>query len=139
MLKNQKLKKLAKQFTKFALIGFMNTILNLAITYFLIFCFQNATTNKTLLTFLANLIGFVFTTLSAYYFNNKFVFKKTNKKNLWPLAKTYICYSTTFVLSFILTKIFTNLIGLNVFLVPAISLVFTVPLNFLINKFWSFA
>lgn len=128
-----------EQFVKFAMVGFMNTFLNLILTYSLILLFKNTTPNKTLLTFYANAVGFFLTTLNSYYFNNKFVFKKTYKGNFWPLIKTYICYGSTFLLSFVLTKIFTNLVGLNVFLVPALSLALTVPLNFLINKFWSFA
>lgn len=134
-----RLKPLIEQFVKFAVVGFMNTFLNLIITYLIIFLFKNTMSNKTMLTFLANAVGFFLTTLNSYYFNNRFVFKKKCKGNLWPLLKTYICYGSTFLLSFILTKFFTNLLGLTVFFVPVLSLIVTVPLNFFINKFWSFA
>lgn len=139
IIKNEKINKLIKQFTKFAIVGLLNTILNLILTYLLIFCLKNLMKNQTMLTFIANSVGFLLTTLNSYYLNNKFVFKKSRKGNLWPLTKTFICYGSTFLLGFIITKIFTKLVGLSVFLVPIISLVLTVPLNFLINKFWSFA
>ena len=134
-----RLKPLIEQFIKFAVVGFMNTFLNLIITYLIIFLFKSTMSNKTMLTFSANAVGFFLTTLNSYYFNNRFVFKKKCKGNLWPLLKTYICYGSTFLLSFILTKFFTNLFGLTVFFVPVLSLIVTVPLNFVINKFWSFA
>lgn len=127
------------QFSRFATIGLLNTVLNLAITYSLIFCLKNVITQKTTLTFLANSVGFILTTLNSYILNNRFVFKKTAKGNLWPITKTYICYGFTFVLSFILTKFFTNIANVSVFFVPVFSLILTVPLNFLINKFWSFS
>lgn len=136
---NNKLKYIVKQFTKFAIVGLLNTFLNLAITYVLIFSLNNFVENKVLLTFCANAFGFLITTLNAYILNNRFVFSKTKKGTVWPLTKTYICYGSTFVLSFILTKIFTNWLNLNVFLIPVLSLSITVPLNFIINKFWSFS
>lgn len=135
----QKIIFLTKQFTKFAVVGVLNTFLNLTITYGLIFLLRNLIANKLLLTFFTNSLGFSITTLNAFYLNNKFVFHKTKKGILWPLTKTYICYGSTFILGFILTKFFTNWLNLNVFLIPILSLTFTVPLNFIINKFWSFS
>ncbi len=130
---------LIKQFFGFAIIGFLNTVLNLLITYAIIFIFKNFTYVNDSLVFKANCVGFFLTTLNSYFLNSRFVFKKDTKKHIWPLVKTFLCYGSTFLLSFFLTKIFTDYLKLNVIMIPLLSLAITVPLNFFINKFWSFS
>ena len=136
---SKKIKDLTKQFVKFSLVGALNTVIYLLLTYTLLYAFKEIKISKAMLTFLTSASVFCLTTLNSYVLNNKFVFKKTKQGNLWPLTKTFISYFLTFILSFVLTKLFTDFAKLHVFLVPVLSLALTVPLNFLLNKFWSFS
>lgn len=129
-----------KQFIKFGIVGVSNTAISMGITYGIIFLFHkfNLSSNENLLVFLASFVGFVISVLNSYYWNNKYVFKKTNSKHLWPLLKSYICYGSTWLLSFILSFVFANMLCISVVLVPALSMIITIPLNFIMNKFWAF-
>ena len=129
-----------KQFIKFGIVGISNTIISMGITYGIIFLFHkpDAETNEELLVFMASLAGFLISVLNSYYWNNKYVFKKTNSGHLWPLIKSYICYGSTWLLSFVLSFVFVNIICISVILVPILSVIVTIPLNFFMNKFWAF-
>lgn len=129
-----------KQFIKFGLVGILNTVISQGITYGIIFFCKdiNVFFNDKILVFLASFIGFFISVLNSYYWNNKFVFKKTESSTLKSLIKTYICYGFTWFLSFILAFLFLNLINISVLLVPVLSMIITIPLNFFMNKFWAF-
>lgn len=129
-----------KQFIKFGLVGVSNTIISLGITYGIIFISHHFDwiIAESWLVFISSLIGFIVSVLNSYYWNNKYVFKKTNTGNLWPLIKSYICYGSTWFLSYVLTFVFANLMCLSVILVPVLSIIVAIPLNFLMNKFWAF-
>ena len=134
------LRNMLKQFIKFGIVGLSNTAISLGLTYGLIFLAHklNLAINENGLVFLASLVGFVVSVLNSYYWNNKYVFKKTSSGNLWPLLKSYICYGSTWLLSYALTFIFVNLMHIPVVFVPILSMVITIPLNFIMNKFWAF-
>lgn len=125
--------KLGLQFFKFGLVGLCNTAISLLIYY--IFIFFNSS-----LYLLGNAIGFLVSTLNAYYFNNKYVFvgsKKRSRKK--TLIKTYIIYTCSLILSTTLLYIFVDLLQINEKIAPICCLIITVPLNFLTNKFWVYA
>ena len=135
-----KLVDILKQFIKFGIVGISNTVISMGITYGIIFLFHNqgSEKNEGLLVFLASLTGFLISVLNSYYWNNKYVFKKTNSGHLWPLLKSYICYGSTWLLSILLSFLFVNIICVSVILVPILSMIVTIPLNFFMNKFWAF-
>ncbi|MDQ5984117.1 MAG: hypothetical protein RUMPE_01153 [Eubacteriales bacterium SKADARSKE-1] len=120
----------AKQLIKFSIIGISNTLISLGIYYGLYFLGVNY--------LIANAAGFVVSVLNAYYWNNKYVFKKTSSGNKRALARTFLAYGSTFLLSTFLMFIMVDCMGLSGVIAPLISLVITTPLNFLMNKFWAF-
>lgn len=129
-----------KQFIKFGLVGVLNTVISQGLTYGIIFFVKNLMvgTNDGIIVFLSSLVGFIVSVLNSYYWNNKYVFKKTSRGTWVPLLKTYICYGTTWVLSFLSTFLFANIFSISVLWVPILSMVITIPLNFIINKYWAF-
>lgn len=140
---NEKLKEMVKQFFKFCAVGVLNTIISFAITYGVIFLVNKInpkiSINNFVLIFLASLLGFFVSGLNAYYWNNKYVFKKTQKGNLKPLLKSYLCYGTIFVFSYFLNAfVFTKLLNLPNILIPVLQIFICTPLNFLSNKLWAF-
>lgn len=127
----QDLHKLAKQFIKFGLVGVSNTVISLAIYYAFVFINPD-------LYILGNTVGFVVSVLNSYYWNNKYVFEKSEQGHLKTILKTYMAYGGTFILGTILLFLMVEIFGISQYLAPIINLIITIPLNFLINKFWAF-
>ena len=91
---------------------------------------------------LANAIGFFVSVLNAYYFSNRYVFVKQEgeKRNHFrALIKTYITYgSSELLLASVLLYLFVEVCGVNEYIAQLLCLTATVPMNFLLNKYWSF-
>jgi len=91
---------------------------------------------------LANTIGFFVSVLNAFYWSNRFVFKKgaDESRNLWEsLVKTILAYASTgIVLNSILLWLFIEQWHISEYLAPIVILLITVPTNFVLNKYWSF-
>ena len=120
-----------KQFIKFGVVGVSNTAISLAIYY--IFVFINPS-----LFIVGNTVGLIVSVLNAYYWNNKYVFTKSKHGHFRLIIKTYIAYGSTFVLSTVLLYLMVMVLGISEYFAPIINLMITIPLNFLINKFWTF-
>ena len=86
----------------------------------------------------ANTIGFIVSVLNSYYWNNKYVFDKTEGGTVKPLIKVFMSYGSTFLLGTFLLFLMVQVIGLSELIAPLINLVITIPINFLLNKFWAF-
>lgn len=127
MLKD-KLNKNFKQFIGFGIVGIFNNLICLAVYYPIVFI--NAE-----LYLLANVCGFLISTLNAYIMNSKFVFK-TKKFNKRSLAKTYCTYLISLGISTFLLYIMVNRLGIDAKLAPIFCLFITVPFNFLLNRLW---
>lgn len=122
----------AWQFIKFGIVGLSNTAISLAVYYLFVFISKD-------LYMLGNVAGFVVSVLNSFYWNNKYVFKTGGKgKLLKKLGRTFVAYGGTFILSTVLLYLEVQVIGINEYLAPLINLCITIPLNFLINKFWAF-
>ena len=131
---------LFKQFIKFGVVGFCNTLLSFAITYgtlFLCGSLSLFSDNLDKQMLLSSFVGFTLSFLNSYYWNNKLVFNKTSSM-FCAFAKSYLCYAISWAISYALTYISSNYLGVSKLFVPVLSLVLTVPLNFLANKFWAF-
>lgn len=123
--------KFVTQFVKFGIVGFSNTAISLGIYYLFIFI------NKDLY-LIGNAVGFVVSVLNSYYWNSKYVFKKTEEGHLKPILKTFTAYGGTFILGTALLLVMVELLSVSEKIAPIINLVITVPINFLVNKFWTF-
>ncbi len=119
-----------KQFIKFGLVGVSNTLISLVIYYILVYFNVNY--------IVANTIGFIVSVLNSYYWNNKYVFDKTERGTVKPLIKVFMSYGSTFLLGTFLLFLMVQVIGISELIAPLINLVITIPINFLLNKFWAF-
>ena len=124
------LRKLIGQFVKFGIVGVSNTAIFLAI-YYAFVCI-----NKDWY-ILGNTVGFAVSVLNAYYWNNKYVFRKTKKGTAKPLLKTYISYGSTFLLGTAALYLMVHDLHVSEFWAPIINLAITTPINFLLNRFWA--
>jgi len=69
-----------------------------------------------------------------------FVKEEGQQRNLWKaLIKTYISYSFTgLFLNSALLVLWVDVLHISEFVAPIVNLLISVPLNFIINKFWAF-
>ena len=122
------------QFIKFGIVGASNTLIAYVIYSICIYIGIHY--------LLANALGFFISVLNAYYWSDRFVFKKGEgeaRRAIWTLAKTCIAYgSTGLLLASILLYLYVDKLYISEYIAQLLVLVITIPLNFIINKFWSF-
>ena len=134
MENKENLKKALIQFIKFGTVGAINTVLSYAITngaYYLLHLHEQ----------ISNIIAFVITVFISFMLNGRFVFTENKEeRNFWKsLLKVYASYSITGVfLTAILLYIEEELIGIPHYIATLMNLVVTIPLNFILNKFWAY-
>jgi putative flippase GtrA len=121
----------AVQFLKFGVVGLSNTLISLAIYYIFIYI------NKDWYV-LGNVVGWVVSVANSFFLNRKFVFKDSKESILKTLLKTYLSYGGSFLLSTLFLFVQVEWLGVSEIIAPIINLIVTIPLNFLINKFWTF-
>ncbi|HBA68357.1 MAG TPA: GtrA family protein [Lachnospiraceae bacterium] len=122
------------QFVKFGVVGVSNTLISYAVYAVLV--------NLNWHYLLANVAGFVVSVINAYYWSDRYVFKaQEGEERVWWKAflKTFISYAGTgLILNNILLVIWVDVAGIHEMLGPVINLFVTVPLNFLLNKYWAY-
>ena len=123
---------LLTQFIKFGIVGAINTILSYLITNINYYVFN-------LHAQLSNMIAFVITVFISFMLNSKYVFKPENQ-NFWKsLIKVYASYSITgLFLTGILIYIEEELLGIPHYIATFMNLIITIPINFILNKFWAY-
>ena len=127
------------QFIKFGLIGVTNTLLSYGIYMLVIWILTPYNISFEYL--IGSVLGFIISVLWSFFWNNKLVFNKdAEKRSIWKsLLKTYLSYAATgIVLANALLYIFVDLMGISKAVAPFIGLLITVPLNFVLNKYWAF-
>lgn len=117
------------QFAKFCIVGLTNTVIGFAIYYGLLWFDVNY--------LMANTASWVISVFNAFYWNNKYVFKN---ESTWirSLLKTYVSYGFSFLLGSLLLYVFVEWCSISKILAPLLILIVTIPVNFLLNKFWTF-
>ncbi len=120
------------QFVGFGLIGLLNTVLSYGITNVCYYAFG-------LHEQISNLFAFLITVLISYLLNSRFVFEKDKQPWHLALAKVYASYAfTELILMGVLLFIEERLFGIPHYIATFVNLIITVPLNFLLNKFWAY-
>lgn len=117
------------QFIKFSIVGLSNTIISLFVYYALLWLGINY--------FIANIVAWIVSVFNAFYWNNKYVFKNGNSYII-ALIRTYMSYGVSFLLGSSILVILIECFDISVKLAPILVLVITIPLNFLMNKYWAF-
>nr|WP_296473015.1 GtrA family protein [uncultured Acetatifactor sp.] len=128
------------QFIKFGIVGATNTAISYLLNIAVLFLMRplNAAWD-----FVAgNVVSFLLSVLWSFYWNNRFVFTAKEGEErflLSALLKAYISYGFTgIILNNILSWFWIHVLYISKFTAPLINLIISVPLNFVINKFWTF-
>lgn len=122
------------QFVKFGIVGVSNTLIHY-VTYLV--CISLGCHYL-----VASIIGFMISVINAFYWNNKYVFvqKDNETRSLWKaFFKTFLSYAGTgLVLENILLVIWVQFLHIHEAIAPIVTLLITIPINYLLNKFWAF-
>lgn len=90
---------------------------------------------------IGSVLGTVLSIANAFVWSDLFVFSGNSrdfKSVMKRLAKTYVSYGGTSLLSTILLWVEVTILHVSRIYAPIVNLLITIPLNFVINKFWSF-
>lgn len=126
------------QFVKFGIVGVSNTLMSYMINVIVLLLL--APKNISWDYFVANIVSFLISVLWSFFWNYSFVFEKKENKNVWiMLLKTYISYGVTgLVLANVMSYVLVGIIGVSKYIAPLIVLLISVPVNYVLNKFWAF-
>ncbi len=122
------------QFVKFGIVGVSNTLIHY-FTYLILIALGCHY-------LIASVAGFLVSVVNAFYWNNKYVFtKEEGAARVWWQAffKTFLSYAGTgLVLENILLVVWVRFLHVPETVAPLVTLLITIPINFLLNKFWAF-
>jgi putative flippase GtrA len=155
--KQEKLKNLW-QFIKFALVGVSNTAVSEGVYAVLVFFKVHYLP--------ASFIGFSLSVVNAYFWSSRYVFNEpegTEKQVWWKtFLKTYTAYLGGYIVNAVLLVLWIDILGIAKLMTPlenfcrvhgfesmdavfwgnlaaaAINLAITMPINFLLNKYWAY-
>lgn len=129
------------QFVKFGIVGVTNTAISYVLNIAVLFLMKPLNVPWDFMA--GNVVSFLLSVLWSSYWNKRFVFTEEREvKNisfLKMLLKAYISYGFTgIILNNILSWFWIHVMNISKFIAPLINLIISVPLNFVINKFWTF-
>lgn len=128
------------QFILFGIVGISNTVISYLLNILVLALLRPYSLAWDYVA--GNLVAFLLSVLWSFYWNNRVVFtQKTGcERNLWKaLLKAYIAYGFTgIILNNILSWLWIRIFHISKYIAPLINLVISVPLNFVINKLWTF-
>ncbi len=119
------------QFIKFGFIGASNTLISTAVYYLFVWVDPK-------LYFIGNVVGWVVSVFNSFFWNNRFVFRDSQFFWWQKLIRAYIAYGGSFIVGSILLALQVQVLGISEWIAPWINMVITIPLNFVLNKFWAF-
>lgn len=130
------------QFVKFGIVGISNTVISYVVYLTVLFFLQGMGWLPKVDYFIANVLAFILSVLWSFHWNNKYVFKEEEgeKRSIWKtLLKTYMSYAFSgLILTNVLSLVWIEVLHISKVIAPLINLVVSVPLNFVMNKFWAF-
>lgn len=119
------------QFIKFGIIGASNTVVSTTIYYLFVWISKD-------LYFVGNVVGWVISVFNGFFWNNRFVFTESEFSWWQKLLRTYMAYGGSFIIGSLTLILQVQVFGISEWLAPWINMVITIPLNFILNKFWAF-
>lgn len=129
------------QFVKFGIVGVSNTVVSYVIYVIFLLLFQKGKILAGIDYLVAQFIAFLLSVLWSFYWNRKYVFRADHEQVTWlrALLKTYLSYAFTgLFLNSVLSILWVQYLEIPKLVAPVANLLLSVPINFLLNKFWAF-
>ena len=131
------------QFIKFGLVGVSNTLISYVVEMLCYYVLFTGMVNEQVKIVLTTLLAFVISVTNSFILNNRFVFRAEKKQTPGQIAKAYgktvLCYALTGIVLAPILRLWLVGMGIPYWAASLMSLVVTIPLNFVMNKFWAFA
>lgn len=128
------------RFLKFSMIGVSNVIVSYTINIATLLILRGLRWNYDYMA--ANCVAFFLSVLWSYNLNSRYVFMMQSgerRSTFKTLLKTYAVYAFSgIVLNNAMGTLWIQVVGISKFLSPLLNLCISVPLNYLLNKFWAF-
>lgn len=123
----------------FALVGFSSALVNMGIYNLVLWCLQSFGWLARFDFLVALFFGFVISVAWAFWFNRRYVFRTPEAPWKESLIKVYITYSLTGIgLSSLFSFLWVSVFHLPKEIVTLLNDILCFPVNFLLNKYWSF-
>lgn len=130
------------QFLKFGIVGVSSTIISYLLYAVSLLLLRYFGVSQKIDYLAAQVIAFMLSVLWSFCWNSQLVFvSEEGKERSWirTLVKTYISYSFTgLFLNSVLLVLWVSVLHISEYIAPLMNLVISVPINFLVNKFWAF-
>ena len=125
------------QFVRFCMVGVTNTLIAYVLNVGTILLLSRYGLSWDYIA--GNIVSFLLSVLWAFYWNRKYVFCAGDQPVWGMLLKTYLSYGFSgIILTNILSWFWIEWLNISKFIAPMINLIITIPLNFIINKYWAF-
>jgi putative flippase GtrA len=118
------------QFIKFGFVGISNTLISIGIYYLLVYFKFNY--------IIANILGYIISSIWGYTLNSKWVFNQSDIKISKSVMRYYIVYGSSFLINILCMYIFVDILDISKIIAPILTMMVTVPYNFIFNKVWAF-
>ena len=127
------------QMLLFALVGFTSALVNCGVYNLALWVLQTFGLFPGIDFLIAQFFGFVISVAWAFWFNRRYVFCAPGASWKESLIKVYITYSITGIgLSSLLSVMWVHAFELPKGIVTLLNDILCFPVNFLLNKYWSF-
>ena len=131
-----------EQFIKFCFVGLSNTIVAYITYVVVVFILQKANVLTNVDYYVGNVISWIVGVAWSFYWNNRFVFNEEKREGRAIFAALLKCYASYafsgLLIQNLLSWLWVDQLGISKYIAPIINLIVTIPLNFLLNKFWAF-
>lgn len=135
------MKKTFIQFIKFGIVGVSNTLVSYLLNLLCLFVLDKYDVTYDYV--IANTVAFVLSVLWSFFWNERFVFTEKQEtyhsNRLVRLLKMYLSYGFTgIILNNFLSFLWISVLGISKVTAPLINSAIGVPINYVLNKKWTF-
>lgn len=129
------------QFARFSFVGLSGTILGYLIYLCVLVLLQTSEEAARFDYLVGNIVSWALGVLWNSYWNWKYVFTGSGRQTLFlqALIKAYISYAFSgLIVTNVLSFLWVEMLKIDRLWAPILNLIITVPINYLINKYWTF-
>lgn len=136
MLKIKELYVRYKEIINYLIVGFLTTIVSLAVYYITVFTLLNPENSIQLQ--IANILSWIAGVAFAYFTNRKYVFESRNANKIQEATKFVSSRITTLVLDMLIMWLGVTILNFNDKIIKLISQVLVIVGNYILSKIFVF-